>query len=341
MNAQFRRTTTRAALAAPAIAVTAVSAVLTVAVVALWLQGVMPLLLALVIGLGYDGAWLAALAYERRLAGQGDHNGTVTAMGWIFGALTTAMLVVHALTSPHTAGWLAVAWLPLAAKTMWWLHGVWEASEISPKAKAEIRRVLQDSRDSAAVSRAVLTAKTHGERIRMDSLSRAGEAVAKAQAKAARTLSGAWEELAQVSGEEDQAPVLERMVAPAAPVWELPVWTPVEALRPQSATAALSGGDGAEVRPQPATAQVSAPEASGGLRPETEQAPERKAASVASLVRLAVAEVGDDPKAVTAWVSARTTKAVRPETVTREIRNTRNTPTDTKAGAFGFAAGRN
>ncbi|MQS18071.1 hypothetical protein F7Q99_39265 [Streptomyces kaniharaensis] len=269
----------------------------------------------------------------------------------MFGALTTGMLVVHALTSPHTAGWLAVAWLPLAAKSLWWLHGVWESTEISPKAKSEIRRVLQDSRDNAAISRAVLNAQTHGERTRMDSLSRAGAAVAKAQSKAAERLSGAWQELAEVNGQEDQAPVLERLGAPAAPAWELPVWTPVSALRP---TAVLSGGDPADIRPQPATAQVSATQPSGGPRPETEQlplpanlvasvsagAPAPKAASVASLVRLAVAEVGDDPKAVTAWVSARTTKPVRPDTVAREIRSTRNTPTNTKAGGFGFAAGR-
>ncbi|MQS18054.1 protein spdB [Streptomyces kaniharaensis] len=217
MNTSLRRTAGRAWLAAPALAVTVVSAVLTVAVVALWLNGVMPLALALVIGLGYDGAWLAALSYERRLAGQGDHNAKVTALGWMSGALTTGMLVVHALTSPHTAGWLAVAWLPLAAKSLWWLHGVWESTEISPKAKSEIRRVLQDSRDNAAISRAVLNAQTHGERTRMDSLSRAGAAVAKAQSKAAERLSGAWQELAEVNGQEDQAPVLERLGAPAAP----------------------------------------------------------------------------------------------------------------------------
>ncbi|MQS18070.1 hypothetical protein F7Q99_39260 [Streptomyces kaniharaensis] len=70
MNTSLRRTAGRAWLAAPALAVTVVSAVLTVAVVALWLNGVMPLALALVIGLGYDGAWLAALSYERRLAGR-------------------------------------------------------------------------------------------------------------------------------------------------------------------------------------------------------------------------------------------------------------------------------
>ncbi|MFF2082027.1 hypothetical protein ACFVXG_45550, partial [Kitasatospora sp. NPDC058162] len=323
--------------AAPALAVTVVSAVLTVAVVVLWLGGVMPLALALVIGLGYDGAWLAALSYERRLAGQGDHNGKVTGLGWAFGALTTAMLVVHALTSPHTAGWLAVSWLPLAAKAMWWLHGVWESTEISPKARSEIRRVLQDSRDSAAISRAVLNAQTHGERVRMTSLSRAGAAVAKAQAKAAQTLSGAWAELAEVSSEEEQAPVLERMVTPAAPAWELPVWTPVSALRP---SAALSGGGTAEVRTEAVTAQVSAPQPSGGLQAEAPGAPAPKAASVASLVRLAVPEVGDDPKAVTAWVSARTTKAVRPDTVAREIRAAKNAAPTTKAGGFGFAAGR-
>ncbi|CAM5710733.1 Protein spdB OS=Streptomyces microflavus OX=1919 GN=Smic_41770 PE=4 SV=1 [Streptomyces microflavus] len=43
----------------PAVAMTAVSMVLTLAVVVMWLGTSMPWLIALVVGLGIDGGWLA------------------------------------------------------------------------------------------------------------------------------------------------------------------------------------------------------------------------------------------------------------------------------------------
>ncbi|MFE4663187.1 protein spdB, partial [Streptomyces hydrogenans] len=51
--------------AAPAVGMTVVSMVLTLAVVVMWLGGAMPWPIALVVGLGLDGGWLATLAYER------------------------------------------------------------------------------------------------------------------------------------------------------------------------------------------------------------------------------------------------------------------------------------
>ncbi|MFI6158293.1 protein spdB, partial [Kitasatospora sp. NPDC051170] len=117
MSASIRQRTRRAALAAPALVSTLLSAVLTVAVVGLWLGTVMPVFLAVVIGLAFDAGWLCALAYERRLAAQGDHDRRVTALGWAFGLVATGMLVAHALTAPSGAvAWLAVAWLPVGAK---------------------------------------------------------------------------------------------------------------------------------------------------------------------------------------------------------------------------------
>ncbi|MFF4821280.1 hypothetical protein ACFY2K_42635 [Kitasatospora sp. NPDC001309] len=345
----------RLKLAAPALASTLFSAVLTVTVVALWLGSVMPLPLAIIIGLGFDGIWLSALAYERRLAAQGDHDRRVTVLGWLFGLMATAVLVAHALTTTMPAAWLAVSWLPLAAKGLWWLHSLWEATEISPKARHEIGRILQDSRDNTAIARASLNARTRVERVRMESLSTAGATFARAQSKSARVLAGAWAELEQVDGEQEQARALTTMATPV-PEWNLPVWTPVTAVRPESA-AALSGGDGADVRLEKAKQQASEAETPAGLRPETVQLPlpadlvsalsagtehrvpeQPKAPSVASLVRSAVVEVGTDPKAVTDWVAARTTKEVRPDTVRREIRNSKSTLTTPSVPAFGFAA---
>lgn len=73
--------------------------------------------IALAVGLGIDGGWLATLAYERRLAAQGDHSTPVMAVGWSFSLVATGVLVAHAFTAEESAGaWLAVAWLPVAAK---------------------------------------------------------------------------------------------------------------------------------------------------------------------------------------------------------------------------------
>ncbi|MGC0319299.1 protein spdB [Kitasatospora acidiphila] len=334
----------RARLAAPALVTTLVSAVLTVAVIVLWLGSVMPVPLAAVIGAGFDAAWLAALAYERRLAGQGDHDRRVAALGWLFGVLATGVLVAHALTTAAPAAWLAVSWLPLAAKSMWWLHGLWEATAISPRAQAQISRVLQESRDDTALSRAALLARTQAERVRMESLTRAGTTIARVQARSAGTLAGAWADLDEVGQDEEQVRALERVAAPAAALdWSLPAWTPISALRPEAA--ALSAGDGAEVRPETDGDEVSpwvkltARLRSEGVGEESrvpEQAPARL--SVAAAVRHLVAEGETDPKAVMARVPELTGSQARPETIRRELRAARAAQQQTAPAAvrFGF-----
>lgn len=123
----------RAKTVLPAVSMTAVSMVLTLAVVVMWLGTAVPWPVALVVGLGIDGGWLATLAYERRLAAQGDHNRAVTAVGWSFGFLAAGVLIAHALTAEESAGaWLAVAWLPLAAKALWLVHAMWERTALTP-----------------------------------------------------------------------------------------------------------------------------------------------------------------------------------------------------------------
>ena len=127
----------------PAVGMTAVSMVLTLAVVVMWLGTAMPWPVALVVGLGIDGGWLATLAYERRLAAQGDHSTPVTAVGWSFGLIATGVLVAHALTAEESAGaWLAVAWLPIAAKALWLVHGLWERTALTGEALDAIEQEM-------------------------------------------------------------------------------------------------------------------------------------------------------------------------------------------------------
>ncbi|MFJ3194167.1 protein spdB [Streptomyces griseoviridis] len=217
----------------PAVAMTAVSMVLTLAVVVMWLGSAMPWLVALVVGLGIDGGWLATLAYERRLAAQGDHSTPVTVVGWSFGALATGVLIAHALTADESAGaWLAVAWLPVAAKCLWLVHGLWERTALTTTALDQIREIQQSARDDAAVARAWLRAEAGTEETRLDAVTAAGARVARVQSRTARRLSGAWAELEAARTGKDTGRALTSVTAPVTPGvtarWNLPVWGPSE-----------------------------------------------------------------------------------------------------------------
>ena len=223
----------RAKTVLPAVAMTAVSMVLTLAVVVMWLGTAVPWPVALVVGLGIDGGWLATLAYERRLAAQGDHSRTVTAVGWMFGLIATGVLVTHALTADHSTGaWLAVAWLPVAAKALWLVHGLWERTALTPTAMGAIRGIQQEARDEAAVTRARLRAEAATEETRLTAVTEAGARVARVQAKTAKTLAGAWSTLETARRGEGTGRALTsvtaRVTPGVTPRWELPVWGPIE-----------------------------------------------------------------------------------------------------------------
>ncbi|MGW2747434.1 protein spdB [Streptomyces sp. NPDC001450] len=223
----------RAKTVLPAVAMTAVSMVLTLAVVVMWLGTAMPWPVALVVGLGIDGGWLATLAYERRLAAQGDHSHAVTAVGWTFGAGATGVLVAHALTTEESAGaWLAVAWLPIAAKALWLVHGLWERTALTPGALGAIRGIQQEARDEAAVARARLLAEARTEETRLTAVTAAGARVARVQARTAATLAGAWSTLETARDGEDTGRALTsvttRVTPGVTPPWELPVWGPTQ-----------------------------------------------------------------------------------------------------------------
>jgi hypothetical protein len=227
----------------PAVAMTAVSMVLTLAVVVMWLGTAMPWPVAVVVGLGIDGGWLATLAYERRLAAQGDHNRAVTAVGWSFGLIATGVLVAHALTAEHSAGtWLAVAWLPIAAKALWLVHGLWERTALTPVALDAIRGIQQEARDEAAVARARLRAEAATEETRLTAVTQAGARVARVQARTAQTLSQAWSTLETARAGEETGRALTsvtaRVTPGVTPRWELPVWGPSEPVAARSLEAA-------------------------------------------------------------------------------------------------------
>ncbi|OKJ60028.1 protein spdB [Streptomyces sp. CB02009] len=237
----------RVATAAPAVAMTVVSMVLTLAVVVMWLGGSMPWQIALVVGLGLDGGWLATLAYERRLAAQGDHSTAVTTVGWAFGLAATGVLVAHALTEDATGAWLAVSWLPLGAKALWLVHGMWERTALTPVALDAIRGIQQEARDEAAVARAQLRAQAGTEETRLTAVTEAGARVARVQAKTAERLSGAWSTLEAARQGEGTARALtcvtDRVAPGAQPRWELPVWGPYEPVPALDAAPALSEGE--------------------------------------------------------------------------------------------------
>ncbi|MEV5667120.1 protein spdB [Streptomyces flaveolus] len=231
----------------PAVLMTVVSMVLTLAVVVMWLGPAVGVPVALVVGLGIDGGWLATLAYERRLAAQGDHSTAVTVVGWSFGLVATGVLVAHAVGEDSAGAWLAVAWLPLAAKALWLVHGMWERTALTPDALAAIREIQQEARDEAAVARARLRAEAGTEETRLTAVTEAGARVARVQARTAQTLSGAWSTLEKARAGEDTARALtcvtERVTPQSQPRWELPVWGPVEPVAAIEAAPALTDGD--------------------------------------------------------------------------------------------------
>ncbi|MGY4925309.1 protein spdB [Streptomyces sp. 900105755] len=229
----------------PAVAMTAVSMVLTLAVVMMWLGTAVPWYVALVVGLGIDGGWLATLAYERRLAAQGDHSNAVTAVGWSFGAVASGVLITHAVTAETSMGaWLAVAWLPLAAKALWLVHGLWERTALTPGALDMIRGIQQEARDDAAVARARLRAEASTEETRLTAVTEAGARVARVQAKTAETLAGAWSTLETARKGESTGRALTsvtgRVTPDVTPSWELPVWGPIESVAALEPAPALS-----------------------------------------------------------------------------------------------------
>jgi hypothetical protein len=232
--------------AGPAVAMTAVSMVLTLAVVVMWLGPSVGVLVALVVGLGLDGGWLATLAYERRLSAQGDHSRPVTAVGWTFGLAATGVLVAHAAGESDPGPWLAVAWLPLAAKALWLVHGLWERTALTPAALDEIRKIQQTARDEAAVSRAQLRAEAGTETTRLEAVTEAGARVARVQARTAGKLAGAWSTLEatrQGDGTNRALTSVTARVTPSSqPRWELPVWGPTEPV-PALEAAALTDED--------------------------------------------------------------------------------------------------
>lgn len=252
----------------PAVAMTAVSMVLTLAVVVMWLGTAVSWPVAVVVGLGIDGGWLATLAYERRLAAQGDHNRTVTAVGWSFGLIAVGVLVAHALTAEHSAGaWLAVAWLPIAAKALWLVHAMWERTALTPNALDAIRCIQQEARDEAAVARARLRAEASTEETRLTAVTAAGARVAHVQAKTAQTLSSAWATLESARQGEETGRALTSVTSPVPPGvtarWELPVWGPVTdvTLTREGDTKGDSEGDTdapAPLTPGPASHQLTA-----------------------------------------------------------------------------------
>nr|WP_107902807.1 protein spdB [Streptomyces chartreusis] len=232
----------------PAVAMTAVSMVLTLAVVVTWLGTAVPWSVAVVVGLGIDGGWLATLAYERRLAAQGDQNRVVTAVGWFFGLVATGVLVAHALTAEASAGaWLAVAWLPIAAKALWLVHGLWERTALTPAALDAIRGIQQEARNEAAVARARLRAEASAEETRLTAVTGAGARVARVQAKTAKALAGAWSTLETARQGEDTGRALtsvtSRVTPGVTPRWELPVWGPTDPVPALEAGPALTDAE--------------------------------------------------------------------------------------------------
>ncbi|CAM5289616.1 Protein spdB OS=Streptomyces griseomycini OX=66895 GN=FHS37_001663 PE=4 SV=1 [Streptomyces griseomycini] len=125
-----------------------------------------------------------------------------------------------------------MAWLPIAAKALWLVHGLWERTALTPVALDAIRGIQQEARDEAAVARARLRADAATEETRLTAVTQAGARVARVQAKTAQTLARAWSTLETARAGEDTGRALTsvttRVTPGVTPRWELPVWGPTE-----------------------------------------------------------------------------------------------------------------
>jgi hypothetical protein len=211
---------------------------------------------------------------------------------------------------------------------------------VSPKARAEISAVLQDARDNAAIARARLNAHTGIEVVRTRAVSAAGSNMAKAQSKAARVLAGARASLESTAQTDDGQHAA--LTAVAAPVWDLPAFTPLSELRPAQGAVRverIASGDGAGEGTAEIAAQVSGPfAAAGSPAPAGAQlelpqelvgavtAGARVPVSTAAAVRALMAQGETDPAEITRRVPELTGRPITsgtPATVARVIRETR------------------
>jgi hypothetical protein len=142
-----------------------------------------------------------------------------------------------------------VAWLPIAAKALWLVHGLWERTALTPNALGAIRGIQQEARDEAAVARARLRAEATTEETRLTAVTQAGARVARVQAKTAQTLSRAWSTLETARDGEDTGRALtsvtDRVTPDVTPRWQLPVWGPTEPVSAFTLDAALALTDDA------------------------------------------------------------------------------------------------
>ncbi|NUV75649.1 protein spdB, partial [Streptomyces fungicidicus] len=157
----------------------------------------------------------------------------------------TGVLVAHAVTAEtDTGAWLAVSWLPLAAKCLWLVHGLWERTALTATALDSIAGIQQEARDDAAVARARLRAEATTEATRLTAVTEAGARVARTQAKTAKRLSKAWSTLEKARADQEAGPALtsvtNRVTPGVTPLWELPVWGPSEPVPALESAPALS-----------------------------------------------------------------------------------------------------
>lgn len=130
-----------------------------------------------------DGAWWTAAQYERRMKAAGADATVVTRLTWGIAALSAALLVVHALDEQSLA-WGALAVLPLVSRALTWVHGLWEATELTDSALETIRVHHQEQRDAVAIDRARLRSETDAECVRLAEISTAAQSLARERAAA-------------------------------------------------------------------------------------------------------------------------------------------------------------
>lgn len=186
--------------------------------------------LGVLVALVVDASWWVAARYESRIRETGASTTLVTRLTWGIAALSAVLLVAHAVAERSIA-WGVVAVLPLVSRLLGWISSLWEATEVTADALADIRAARQSARDTAAVARARLVAEADAERVRVETVTAVGARVAQVQAEAAARLSEAWAALEEARASKGTREALtcvtggvtDGVTGGVAPRWEMPV----------------------------------------------------------------------------------------------------------------------
>ncbi|MFH7337120.1 hypothetical protein [Streptomyces sp. KHY 26] len=111
----------------------------------------------------YDGVWLYALHQEREHRRQGSDGGKPHALGWVFLAVSVAVLFWHGMVGADLIAAVGGALIPALAKLTLVMAIDADNVRISDSTQRQLDRLRAGTRDKLAIGRASTWSKTTGQ----------------------------------------------------------------------------------------------------------------------------------------------------------------------------------